>query len=360
MLEVDGANERDVDLFHAPPRYSLLHSLQADILEFQGAPEPDARPVIPLDDRSVSIHACTGSVREMQVLHDLVRTALEDDPELAPEDILVMTSDIDAYAPAFRAVFGQGGRHSIPYEVHDRKTRDDAVFYDDFLAVLEVIDSRFSVLDLVRLMDAGSLAEDFRFTPDERARLTELLSAAGIRWGIDEEHRAQLDFPAEPVHTWRAGLARLFLGFASMPDTTEVFDGLLPRGSASLGDAELVARLARLCGVLFDFHARARHALSVDDWVGALGHLVGELFTEEDEASPAARTLRSALGNLQDTARRAGYEGEIELKTLRRELRELLIGETPAVGFLRRGVTLTELVPLRSVPFRVLCLVGMG
>lgn len=360
LLEVDGADERDVDLFHAPPRDSLLHSLQADILEFQGAPQPDARPVIPLDDRSVSIHACTGSVREMQVLHDLLRTALEDDPELTPEDILVMTSDIDAYAPAFRAVFGQGGRHSIPYEVHDRKTRDDAVFYDDFLAVLEVIDSRFSVLDLVRLMDAGSLAENFRFDPDERARLTELLSAAGIRWGIDEEHRAQLDFPAEPVHTWRAGLARLFLGFASMPDTTEVFDGLLPRGSASLGDAELVARLARLCGVLFDFHARARHALSVDDWVGALGHLVSELFTEEDEASPAARTLRSALGNLQDTARRAGYEGEIELKTLRRELRELLIGETPAVGFLRRGVTLTELVPLRSVPFRVVCLVGMG
>ena len=360
LLEVDGADERDGDLFHAPPRDSLLHSLQADILEFQDPPESDARPIIPLDDHSVSVHACTGSMREVQVLHDLVRTALEEDPELAPEDIVVMTSDIDAYAPAFRAVFGQGGRHSIPYEVHDRKTRDDAAFYDDFLAVLEVIDSRFSVLDLVRLMDAGSLREDFRFTPDERARLTELLSASGIRWGIDEEHRRQLDFPAEPAHTWRAGLGRLFLGFASMPDTTEVFDGLLPRGAASLDDAELVARLARLCGVLFDFHARTRRPLSVDDWVGALGHLVGELFTEEDEASPAARTLRSALGGLQDTARRAGYEGAIELKTLRRELRELLVGDTPAVGFLRRGITLTELVPLRSVPFRVVCLVGMG
>jgi exodeoxyribonuclease V gamma subunit len=360
LASVDGADERDGDRFYAPPRDSLLHSLQADILEFRDPPMPDGRSTISPEDRSVSIHACTGTMREVQVLHDLLCSALDEDPELAPEDIVVMTSDIDAYAPAFRAVFGQGGRHSIPFEVHDRKSRDDAAYYDDFLAVLEVVDSRFSVLDLVRLMDASSLREDFQFTSDERARLTELLSAAGIRWGIDGEHRAQLDFPAEPVHTWRAGLRRLFLGFASMPDTTEVFDGLLPRGAASLADAALVARLARLCGVLFDFHARTRRPLSVRDWVDALGQLVGELFTEEEEASPAARTLRAALGSLQDTAHHAGYEDAIELKTLRRELRELVVGETPAVGFLRRGVTLTELVPLRSVPFAVVCLVGMG
>lgn len=360
LTSVDGADERDGDRFREPPRDSLLHSLQADILEFADPPPPDQRPIIPTDDHSISIHACTGAMREVQVLHDVICAALEEDAELAPEDIVVMTSDIDAYAPAFRAVFGQNGRDGIPYEVHDRKTRDDAAFYDDFLAVLEVLDSRFSVLDLVRLMDASCLREDFRFTPDERARLTDLLAAAGVRWGIDAEHREQLDFPAEPVHTWRAGLQRLFLGFASMPDTTEVFDGLLPRGAASLGDAELIARLARLCEVLFGFHARTRRPLSVEEWTGALEQLIGELFTEEDEASPAARMLRSALGGLQDTADRAEYEGALELKTLRRELRELLVGETPAVGFLRRGVTLTELVPLRSVPFALVCLVGMG
>ena len=360
LLGVDDAVAGTAELYDEPSRETLLCSLQGDILAFRSPPTQSAREPIEPSDRSISIHACTGPMRELQVLHDLVRAALEDDPTLRPEDIVVMTSDLDAYAPAFRAVFGQDGRQRIPYEVHDRKTRGDAAFYDDFLAVLDVLDSRFSVLDLVRLMDTNSLRQDFRFIPEERARLTELLEAAGVRWGIDAEHRELLEFPAEPLHTWRAGLGRLFLGFASPPDTTQVFDDLLPRGAPSLGDAELVARLARLCELLFDFHDRSRGALPIDAWVSHLEQLSASLFAETDESSPQVRTLNSAFEGLRSLASGSGYAGAITLKALRREIGALLVEQTPAVGFLRRGVTMTELVPLRSVPFRVVCLVGMS
>lgn len=360
LLGVDDAVAGTVELYDEPSRETLLRSLQGDILAFRSPPAQGAREFIDPSDRSIAIHACTGPMREVQVLHDLVRAALEDDPTLRPEDIVVMTSDLDAYAPAFRAVFGQGGHQRIPYEVHDRRTRDDAAFYDDFLAVLDVLDSRFSVLDLVRLMDTDSLRQDFRFIPEERARLTELLQAAGVRWGIDAGHRKLLEFPAEPLHTWRAGLGRLFLGFASPPDTTEVFDNLLPRGAPSLGDAELVARLARLCEILFAFHDRSRVALPIDAWVSQLEQLSESLFAETDEGSSQVRTLHSAFEELRSLAGGSGYAGAITLKALRREIGALLVEQTPAVGFLRRGVTLTELVPLRSVPFRVVCLVGMS
>ena len=360
LLSLDEAVHYEADRFEAPARRNLLSSLQADILEFRAPPEGRSRHMSEASDRSISIHACTGPMREVQVLHDLVRTALEDDQSLRPEDIVVMTPDLETYAPAFRAVFGQQDQHGIPYEVHDRQSRDDASFYDDFLAVLEVLDSRFSVLDLVRLMDASSLREDFRFSQDGRSRLAELLAAAGVRWGIDAAHREELEFPAEALHTWRAGLGRLFLGFASTPDATEVFEGLLPRGALSLGDAQLVARLARLCEVLFEFQHRSRHPLEVESWVSALEQLSASLFAEDDDSSPRVRTLRSAFDELRELARQSGYGGRVTLKTLRRELGGLLLQRAPAVGFLRRGVTLSELVPLRSVPFRVVCLVGMS
>ena len=360
LLTFDQAVHHEADLFEAPARDNLLGSLQADILEFRAPPEHGARETIDATDESVSLHACSGPMREAQVVHDLIRAALEDDASLRPEDIVVMTPDLEAYAPAFRAVFGQEDQRRIPYEVHDRKTRDDALFYDDFLAVLEVLDSRFSVLDLVRLMDANSLRQGFRFTPDERARLAELLSAAGVRWGIDSKHREELEFPAEALHTWRAGLGRLFLGFASASDSSEVFEGLLPRGAASLADAELLARLARLCELLFDFQTSSRQALEISGWVAVLERIASSLFSEDDESSAAARTLRSALAELGDLARGSGYAGAVSLKTVRRELGLLLVQKAPAVGFLRRGVTVTELVPLRSVPFRVVCLVGMS
>jgi exodeoxyribonuclease V gamma subunit len=360
LLDVDEAVHHEADSFEGPIRESLLSSLQADILEFRSPPKDGMRETIDGSDQSISIHACTGPMREVQVLHDLVRGALEDDRSLRPEHIVVMTPDLDTYAPIFRAVFSQDDEHRIPYEVHDRKTRDDASFYDDLLSVLEVLDSRFSVLDMVRLMDASSLRDEFQFTPEERSRLTELLEAAGVRWGIDAEHREQLGFPAEPLHTWRAGLGRLFLGFASMPDSTEVFEGLLPRGAPSLGDVELVSRLSRLCELLFDFHGRAHRPLEIDAWVASLAELAVLLFAEDDESGPGVRNLRSTLETLRDLVARSGYGGTIPLKTLRRELGALLTDSTPAVGFLRRGVTLTELVPLRSVPFRIVCLLGMS
>ena len=360
LLDVSDSVAGEDERFESPERANLLGSIQSDILELRSPPEPSAREKIDSADDSVSLHACTGPMREAQVLHDAILDALEDDPSLKPEDIVVMTPDLEAYAPAFRAVFGSAERRRIPYEVHDRRTRDDAAFYDDFLAVLDVVGSRFSVLDLVRLIDADSLRRDFRFTQDERARLAELLEATGVRWGIDEVHRAELGFPEEPMHTWRAGFGRLFLGFASPPDASEVFAGALPRGAPSLGDAELVARLARVCEILFSFQRKARGALQVGDWVRELQSLLTSLFAEDDESGTGVRILRETLGELADLADAGGYQGAISLKTLRRELEGALVQKAPAVGFLRRGVTLTEVVPLRSVPFRLVCLAGMN
>ena len=85
------------------------------------------------------------------------------------------------------------------------------------LAVLEVIDSRFSVLDVLRLIDAASFRKEYRFDPEERSRLAEILEESGVRWGIDAAHRQALGFPGEPVHTWRAAFERLFLGSRECP-----------------------------------------------------------------------------------------------------------------------------------------------
>jgi len=346
--------------FESPGRASLLSSVQSDILDFESPPPLWERRPADSNDPSISIHACAGPMREAQVLHDLVRAALEDDPSLQPEDVVVMTPDLDTYAPVFRAVFSERDRHRVPYEVHDRRTRDDASFYDDFLAVLEVLDSRFSVLDVVRLMDLGAVREDFSFTQDERARLADLVAMAGVRWGIDAEHRAELGFPAEELHTWRAGLDRLFLGFASKPDSLDVFGSVLPRGAPSLDDAALVARLSSLCEVLFTFQRRTRKPVELNTWANDLGRLCVQLFAEDDETTQPVLVLRDALEHLRTLAGDGGYTGNVSLKTVRRELAARLVRETPAVGFLRRGVTLTDLVPLRSVPFKVVCLVGMS
>jgi len=360
LSRCDGLASDTEERFAVPTRNTLLGALQADMLESRPKPAADERSSVALGDDSITIHACASAMREVQVVHDQVRQALERDRTLQPEDVLVVTPDLEMHAPAFRAVFGQGSEPRIPFEVHDRRARDDARFLDDFLGVLDVLASRFSVLDVVRLMDAKSWREELCFSPSERSRLADLLATAGVRWGVDGAHRRELGFPAEGLHTWHAGLGRLFLGFASMPDSHEPFAGLLPRGSASLADAELVARLSRLCAILFEFRIRTAGARAVADWATLLGELSSALFAEEDDATGAVRVLRAALEALRETARQHRYSAAISLRTVREKVGELVLQRTPATGFLRRGVTLSELVPLRSVPFRMVCLLGMS
>jgi len=360
LLDASDTIHRELEAFVEPDSSTLLGFVQSDIFEFKAAPPSAERVPIPRTDDSISVHSCTGPLREVQVLHDLLRGALEDDSTLRPEDIVVMAPDLDTYAPLFRAVFGQETEHRIPFEVHDRRSREDTAFYDDFSLALETLDSRFSVLDLVRLMDAKSMREAFCFSSEERARLADLFAAAGVRWGIDGAHREAEGFPNEDLHTWRAGLGRLFLGFASMPDTTQVFGDLLPRGAPTLDDITLVARVSQLCEIMFEFQQRTRRALTLDRWANELGQLCTRLFSDEDESSRAVYLLRTALADLRDSAARTSFDEALSLRTVRRELGGILVDKTPALGFLRRGLTLSELVPLRSVPFRVVCLIGMS
>ena len=108
----------------AAESHTLLTRIQADVREDRqppGAPlpgEPDLRPALDEDDRTIQIHACHGRARQVEVLRDVVLHLLEDDPTLEPRDVIVMCPDIETFAPLIQATFGPG-RHAD----RGRKTR---------------------------------------------------------------------------------------------------------------------------------------------------------------------------------------------------------------------------------------------
>ena len=362
MMRSADISPREIDAFQPTKGKSLLASLQSDILESREPPDSTQRGVLEVADQSISVHHCPSPMREVQVLHDVIRSALEDDASLRPEDIIVMTPDLSSYAPAFEAVFRRGAAESIPFEVHGRPKEDDADPLGDLLTVLETLQSRFTVLDVTRLFECRSLRDEFRFTREEQRRLGELLQEAGVRWGVDAEHRQELGFPGEGTHCWRNGLARLFLGFASMPGATQLLHGVVSRGSPSLSDAELVGRLSNLCELLFDFRQRTKRTHDLCNWASLLQGLTDQLFSTPENASGSARVLRDAMQELADLGRSGAFQGRVTLTTIEDELKGRVRGMArgASAGFLRRGVTLTEVVPLRSIPFRMICLLGMS
>ena len=235
--------------------------------QFGGLPSGSEANDVPVrDDSSLTFHACPGALREVQVLHDRILACLDEMPDLDASGIGILTPDPDLYAPLIRAVFeGREDARRVPTAsvAPEHESRAAQAFW----ATVRVLRGRFAVAEVIDLLEFEPLRARFGLQLDDLAVLRERLPEAGIRWGVDAEHRRQADLPADPLHTWRSGLDRLLLGWAGTGDPDGVgFGGVAPLESLDDEAGRWLGPLAELLGELADLRVRfgeARDAAGV-------------------------------------------------------------------------------------------------
>ena len=219
VLEIGDVAAAQEDLYADPGETSLLQQVQSDILDLSGAGEEgEKRPLGP-DDRSIQIHSCHSPMREVEVLYDNILALLEQEDQLAPRDIVVMTPDIETYAPYVSTVFQgcQDPSRKIPYSIADRNLTSEGQVAAVVLKLLALPGSRLSVIQLFDILEATPVSRRFDLDEDELERIRGWLDDTRVRWGLDEQDRIRLGLPGYRENSWRAGLDRLLLGYA-MPE----------------------------------------------------------------------------------------------------------------------------------------------
>lgn len=351
--------------FVDPGTDSLLHAVQHDVLHRRrrgsaGGEDPTRPPPLPVPDadRSIELHSCHGPLREVEVLHELLRAAFEDDATLAPHEVIVMAPSIAAYAPLIDAVFGgdEGGAARIPYRIADRAPADRSSVVQAALAVLSVLAGRVTLGEVAELLDAEPVRARFGIDAGSVPRLLDWLGEAGVRWGVDADDRATGGAPGTEANTWRRGLHRLLLGHA-MPAAAGPFAGVAP---VAAEDAELLARLAELLTTLFHWRERLRAPRTVSEHAATLLELLPAWLAAGSAAEGELGLLRDVATGLGEAAAAAGFTAPIPLEPFRELVAERLPEAGTAAGFLAGGVTFSALLPMRSVPFRLVCLLGMN
>jgi exodeoxyribonuclease V gamma subunit len=372
--------ESEEDLYRDPleesgQEASMLSVLQSDVLNLRdrGGPrgEVDRQRVAP-DDRSIQVHGCHSPMREAEVLRDQLLDLFERDPSLEPRDVIVMTPDVDLYAPFIEAAFGPeagGGTRSadsgmghgaIPCRVADRGARSVYEVAEAFFRLLDVLSGRLSASAVLDLLATPCIRDRFGFVEADEPVLGDWIREAGVRWGIDADHRAQEGQPAAVDNTWRFGLDRLLVGYAMADREGRFFGGVRPLDAVHGGEAVLLGRFAEFTGLLFDFHGRVEKAQGLRAWSGLLSNMLERMFVTTGETEHQLQWVRDALGDLVQAGERAGFTGALTLSALRDQLDAWIARKPPAGGFLAGGVTFCELVPMRSIPFRVVCLMGLS
>ena len=363
-----------VDEHHPAPDVAvttLLGRLQADVA-LDRAPSGDH--LLTADDRSVQVHACAGPHRQVEVLREVLLGLLADDETLQPRDVVVMCPDVEAYAPLVAATFGLdpgedgaedgAGRaehpgHRLRVRLADRSLRQLNPVLATVGRLLDLADARVTLSALLDLAAAAPVATRFRFGEDDLERLHELLPQTGVRWGLDAAHRERFGMAGFAQNTWAAGLDRLLLGVAMDESEARFIGTVLPLDDVASDDVALVGRLAELVGRLRGLSDACATPKTLPAWLALCREVVEEL----TDVRPADRWQHAhaygELARLEERAGEAALASTLSLTEVRALLADAFRGRPGRANFRTGTLTVASLLPMRAVPHRVVCLLGM-
>nr|WP_086939279.1 exodeoxyribonuclease V subunit gamma [Thaumasiovibrio occultus] len=356
----------DIDAFVDIERRGLLQQIQADILDLEDrrvdAIYPDSQHKVALDgsERSLQVHACHSPMREVEVLHDNLLAMFDANPELNPRDVVVMVSDINAYSPAIQAVFGNAsGPRYIPFAISDRTADTENPILLAFHHLLKLPLLRCSASELLALLEVPAILRKVELSHDELNQVSRWLQACGVRWGLDEHTARSFALPSHRANTWLFGLQRMLLGYA-MPSAMGMYQDQLSFDEVQGLNAEIAGKLGLFIDQLMWAREHLSQAHPALEWQALLNQLLTRLFDFEADEERIATFIRDKTAHLVEQLNDAAVEREISHTILMSYFRQALNNERVSQRFLAGPINFCTLMPMRSIPFKVVCLLGMN
>ena len=350
----------EMEKFEDIKECSLLSYIQSDILNLRD-PESMEKRQIREDDLSVQIHICHSPLREVEVLYDRILDMLEKDPELKPRDILVMTPDIEAYTPFIQAVFGSPDPDiKIPFSIADRSPRWESEAVMTFFRILKLKESRFEASKVLEILEAEPISRMFGISMDEMKVIRRWVKESGIRWGIDKENRKSLGLLPTDIGTWDEGIKRLVLGYAMLNKGYGAFEDIFPYDKLEGGEGEILGRFVEFLERLFKYVKDFSVKKTLQEWGDFFSNLIDELFFVNEDNYKEIQFLRGLIHEMVRMGELSGFCEKVDIDVPIWNMEKAMDKKGYGSKFLTGGITFCAMLPMRSIPFKVICLIGMN
>jgi len=352
---------------------SQLEHLQSALLNLEPIPkEPlEASP----HDHSIAMVQTHSAQREVEVLHDQILAWLDSEAEiddakrLKPSDIMVMVPDMETFAPHIHAVFGrfanQDPRH-LPYSVADTTPRTEPIVQAlDML--LQLPQLRITRVEWQSLFEVDAVRARFGVDAVDVAQIDAWLEDAGVRWGLDTQHRKTWGIAPETVganqNSWLFGLERLLLGYATgvTGEIVNPWQNTLPQAGVGGLDARVMEGLLQWLRHIQIALSILRQEYTPSGWVSVLHQLVDMFFKPANDSDE--RLIERVMAPLETwltECQLARLDSPLPLVVVREHWMAQLQQPTMQRRFFGAGVQFATLMPMRSIPFKVVCLLGMN
>lgn len=358
------------ELFIDVPRDSLLHHIQADVLyldenlDEQQVLSSHHKSIVQRDDRSLLFHSCYSPLREVEALQDYLLSLFDQHSDLTPREVIVLAVDIQAYGPAIKAVFGSAsGNRYIPYTIASRQASREWPVLKLCLQLLNLSNSRCLASELLEILETPIVSKRFSLSGDDLDKVRHWIEDSGIRWGLNRETAERLGLPQTYQNTWEFGIARMMAGYA-MGDSVDwlLYNGqrITPYNKIQGVDAELAGKLSLYIEKIRHYREELSRAHFINDWCNIINALILDFFLAGIDGETELHLLRDIVTQLKEQLNEAQYTSPLPCSLLLYYLKKKISEKKARRRFITGQVNFCTLASMHSIPFRIICLLGMN
>jgi exodeoxyribonuclease V gamma subunit len=351
--------------------FTALQRVQNDILNLD-----HTKNVVSISDPTIRFARCHSRLREVEVLKDYLLTVLDQDSSLSVRDIIVMVPDIQDYSALVHAVFGMPVRTSsngsqtvggasgtsfLPYGISDHSLSVDQPLLESLLSILNLTQSRVSVTEVFDFLDVEAIRTKLELSDSDLSFLQALCEGLNVRWGLSEQHRDEHISTQQSgeANTWTYAFKRALLGYLA-GSQDEIVEGVLACELSSTEQNECLGKLIYFIDLIDETRNTLSGELSLSEWADVLNRL-WRLWFDFDELDEAVlRLMEQGLLSMDEQATVSGYGKSLPFKIVASVLTQQFEKEKVSQRFLSGRINFCTLMPMRTIPFKVVCLLGMN
>jgi exodeoxyribonuclease V gamma subunit len=215
-------------------------------------------------------------------------------------------------------------------------------------------------MQVAGLLEFPGIKEKFGLVESDLKTIERWIRETHIRWGIDKDSRLNAGLPGYSENTWRAGLERLLLGYALPGENRFIFNGILPYDNIEGEDAQILGRFLEFTERLFTWAKTMVVPKKLSDWQRELLAALEHFFKPDESSERDLQFLRHLLDGLSEKESASNFHEKLSPEVIRCYLKSVLTQNNYGAGFLKGGVTFGAMLPMRSIPFKIICLIGMN
>lgn len=314
------------------------------------------------NDQSISIHSCHSKMREMEVLHDNLVDMIQKVPELTASDILIISPDIYGYSPYIKAVFDNPSedRLKFTYSIADVPFTREYGMIEVFMSSLKLLSGRFKASEVMALLDYEAIRKKFNLKIDDIGLIEKWLDEVGIRWGIDKSTVKDNNLPEYDIYTFRKGLKRLLLGYSIYSEGFQSVENEYIYNNFDENNADVLGKFIDFLEILFKYSKKIPESLTFSEWNNILSEYMNDLFYQSYPFDDAYIFMQKLISMLKENEDRIDSDIYASIDTVKNFVWNKYSENTSASNFISGGLTFCAMIPMRSIPFKVVCLIGMN